>query len=190
MLFAFPKKSAAPKRTALRALGLALTLCGSAATTSCLIGPPQELEEAEQISPIPYLDQVTPPLNAPVEFTSSASDTFLFTVPFASEDLGEKPLGRLYLNWGTDDVSFLADSETNPGQISDQNRSMTLPFTRPPNTPGCYSVTMVITYQSNRAEFGTFHDPKKAAIVSWIVAVNKPFHELTLADCPPAFDPQ
>jgi hypothetical protein len=154
----------------------------SCASVSCLISPPDPLEEKQQVAPYVVPNTITP---SPLSYVESGRP---FRVEFFSEDLNEKIVGKLYTNLDTARVRDLDSAPADAGSLSDpEPRVMELVWQDSASVaPGCYVVTMTITHASNYTDVKPPMpiDPKKTAYVSWWVVHKMAPEDLTFDQCP------
>jgi hypothetical protein len=159
-------------------LGIGLCISG------CVLGPPIQLEEQEQIPPRALTDQAAPTTMALYQ-TSSSQDIY-FSVPFDSEDLGEPINGFLYLNYQSERPLAVGANEVPPSTISAGNREMSIQWTDLRTVPaGCYVMTMAITYASNYTR-GTVQVPRdetKTAFISWWIVHDVAPQAVNMDEC-------
>lgn len=161
-------------------------------TAGCLVGDPPPYEEPEVIYPRAIVNEAVPSVFQRLDTSNDQVQPFI--VPFVSEDLGERILAHLWLNYGQPDEFELGRWEVPAGTIDDLERSITINWTMNPTIPpGCYIITMLIG-RSDDIDFST-QKPKedrddRVAFVHWTVAHGLPPHEITLQDCPPVYDTQ
>ena len=158
-------------------------------STSCLIGPPDQLDPLEQVPPrvITYL--TVPTTLAYV--TSTSTEDLEFRVEFVSEDLGDKVITHLYLNLDTDGVSLLDTGSAPAGSLNDESpRPATLKWFKSKSAQeaaGCYAITMTLGYRDDYDD-DVLQQPvnrKNIAYVTWWVAHNIAPQDLTFDKCPP-----
>jgi hypothetical protein len=176
-------------RLPFKAFGCAL-ICGFL-PTACLIGPPDELVPPERVPPRAIVDQAAPSVLMPVQ-TLKEGPLYEFRVPFVSEDLGERVVGRLFLNYGSEPTERdLGSDALGPGTLAEV-REMVVRWTKVKNlAAGCYSVTMTITHNDNYSPVTLAPiDLTRTAFVTWWIAHDVEPSRITLDQCsPPAFPP-
>jgi hypothetical protein len=169
-------------------------LASGVLTSGCLIEAPVDLEEPQQISPRVLTHTAIPVVTTPVQTTTELKP--LFQVKFDSEDLGEKVIGKLWLNYESSGSEILLGTHgVNPGSIDDEpQREMQVPWINRQNlSSGCYSVTMTITHSSNyETDYPEVPiDSDRTAFVTWWIYHNVAAQDVTLEDCiPPTPTPE
>ncbi len=153
----------------------------------CLIPPPTPLEEPERITPSVYAEQAVPSLLTPVQTSSSGANLPEFLVPFVSDDLGELVVGKLYLNYDSDNISIIGSTDVTPSTLDAGDRPMRVTWLEPEKKPaGCYSVTLAITHLDNYTRDFLREVPidnEKTAFTTWWVAHDIPLQDVNLLDC-------
>ncbi len=154
-------------------------------SSSCLISPPEPLEEQEQIPPRVLTKTAVPTTFAYYE-TLSSGEPPTFQIDFTSVDLGEELYAKLYLNFDDEDEELIG-SEAISGETPDGRRIASVDWTTRRNKPaGCYTVTMTITYRNNYGQdvLNKPIDLDRTAWVTWFVAHDTPAHDIDLGSCP------
>ena len=136
------------------------------------------------------VDRAIPTILTPVQ-TSGETELPTFRVPFVSEDLGERVVGRLFLNYSSEPTERdLGSRAVNPGSLNDIDREMIVPWTKNRTlVEGCYSVTMTITHEDNYSPetLAPIDLTRTAFVTWWIVHILGP-EEVNMDECfPPPF---
>ncbi len=145
----------------------------SALSQSCLIAPPDPLEEPERIPPRAITHNAEPLLTRIVQTTRTGLEPS-FNVRFVSDDLGEPVEGRLFLNYNAPNRLLLGATRVVAGELEEE-RPMSVIWSTSRGVPaGCYTVTMTITHLDNYAANTAPEDESKTAFVTWWIA-----HDIT-----------
>lgn len=169
-----------------------LPITASLCSVSCLISPPDPIEQLEQVPPFVLTHLAVPTPYAYYPTTSTESP--LFHVEFKSEDLGEGVVGQLYLNLDTASEELITRGEVGAGSLNDpQPRSLDLTWRNSSNYPsGCYVITMTITHESNYSNEWPLKplDRSKTAYIYWWAVHDRAPENLNFDECPaPSPDP-
>lgn len=155
----------------------------STLSQSCLIAPPDPLEEPERIPPRALVHDALPVVTQIVQTTRGAENPS-FNVPFVSDDLGEPVEGKLFLNYPNG--RFLNGSQTTAGTLNEE-RDMIVQWGagRQSLPTGCYTITMTITHKDNYTADGPPADESKTAFVTWWIAHGTDLQLVNLDECTP-----
>jgi hypothetical protein len=157
----------------------------TAGSLGCLADPPTFAPRG-QIPPFILAGQVVPPLAS----IYNPVDTIEISVPFRSEDVNTDLSATLYLDLGPG-AAYPAGSVLGVARVASGNyeelRLVTMDGIPAPS-PGCHSLTLILTYDDNLDEIrGNLpRDEARAARLVWWLNVGDEDGETRMADCPGA----
>ena len=129
---------------------LALALGCSFSTTGCLVADAPNYGPPEQRPPVINAQEVIPTPFALIVVASATAPAIPITVPVRSEDAGEPLTGLLYVDYGLEKQWFWDQDPIPPGSFDELDRSYNTTFQLDSRvTPGCHTLTVFITHESN-----------------------------------------
>jgi hypothetical protein len=151
--------------------------------SGCLADPPT-YEAPARIPPVVTTSQVDPPPAVVFELPPGV-DAMEVTVPFRSEDLGTPVVAKFLIDAapGRESRSTRGPFQYDPSTFDDESRQIRETVTGLSGTPGCHTVTLLL---SNSINFGEeLNDESLATRVMWFVAVpGADTDDILLSDCP------
>jgi len=162
--------------------GLVVVL--AVAQAGCIFAEPPE-REAEQTRIFLDLNGAAPSVTKILSVQST--EELHFTVPFASEDAGEEVLYGVHRNFGLVDASKVTLGSVPGSTLSDETRKFSFDY-RPPDTSGCFQLTLVACHDSNfvLSEFRCVQTADDMALATWWINVADIDQPPSLVDCPQA----
>jgi hypothetical protein len=188
------------RRSALRTTSRGIPLvAGLLFAPGCLIDEPPDLSAPTPRAPQPLIESAVPPINQPF-LTQANNRGATFQVRYLPDKTSDGVVAFLFLNYLAPNERFLGQTESSAPVEGSDALEIAVAWTNNNNElPGCYSVTMAITYDSNvifdDLRTVIIDDPQLTSVVTWWVAHDIEPQNLTLDECyPPALsdteDPQ
>jgi hypothetical protein len=122
-------------------------------SSSCLVAAPPDLEDPQQTRPFVYMLQVQPPTVEPIRIElpnmlSPKPSSVSFSIPFQSEDLGERVGAELHLYGGNGYVGRLTGTRV-PASDFNTLRTANLTWRVEPQRLGCYRLVAILAHESS-----------------------------------------
>ncbi len=154
---------------------------------ACLDEPPT-YSEPLAIPPVIAEPQVLPALGV-VHVLALGEDSFDVLVPFRSEDLGSPVLGKFLIDVepGREPRAVLQSEIVIPASsFTDLSREVRTQVTGLSAFPGCHTLTLVLTNESNTFRFSDrlLDETLAARVEWWFVAPDPRGTPVLLSDCP------
>jgi hypothetical protein len=165
-----------------------LPLCLAPALSGCLIDDPPAYRAPQRTVPhinglraVPRLDEM---ILYPVR-----GNPISFSVPFSSEDVGERVQGRLFMDYvGSGSGLLVALSDVSASTLDEGERTLKMAFTPLSNVePGCHRLTLRVSHLNNWRDAGDLYDPSDLDEAYWFAKIYvDPQDPTDLVECPVA----